>query len=84
MSSHTLTHKTHHDLYLRETTTFPFIVLFVIRYGGYTQMVFFQGLQVGIPEIRIPAILDAHNFLCRLPIEVRPKTKLNSLLRTLQ
>ncbi len=37
---HTWTHKTHHDPSLKETTTFPFIVLFVISHGGYIQMSF--------------------------------------------
>ncbi len=43
--------------------------------------------QVGnlkIPEIGILATLEAHNFLCKSSIEVRYKTKLYPLLRSLQ
>jgi hypothetical protein len=32
---HTRIHKTHHGVNLREATTFPFIILYVIDHGGY-------------------------------------------------
>jgi hypothetical protein len=35
---HTQINKVHHDLNLRETTTFPLIILFVINHKGYIQM----------------------------------------------
>jgi len=72
---HTRTHKIHHGPNLEETTTFYLIVLFMINHKGYIQMSFFhQDPQVGNPKIikiGIPMILEAHNFLCRLYIEVR-------------
>ncbi len=37
---HTQTHKIHHGLDMGEATTFPLIVFYVIRYGGYIQMSF--------------------------------------------
>ncbi len=39
---HRRTHKTHHDLDLKEATTFPFIIFPMIGHGGYTQMSFFS------------------------------------------
>jgi hypothetical protein len=39
--NHTLTHKTHHNLNLGESTTFPLTLFFVICRGDYTQMSFF-------------------------------------------
>jgi hypothetical protein len=75
----TRTHKTHHDPDSGEATTFPLIVFFVLGYGVSTQMPFC---------LRTPkwesrnfrnwdcATLDAHNFVCRPPIEVRCEAKL--------
>jgi hypothetical protein len=37
---HTWIHKTHHDPNLKEATSFPLIILFVISHGGYIQMSF--------------------------------------------
>jgi hypothetical protein len=37
---HTQIHKTHHGLDLREATTFPLIILFVINHRGYIQISF--------------------------------------------
>jgi hypothetical protein len=62
-----------------KATTFPFVVFSLIHHGGYTQMAFFLGLQVGSPKnfkIGTPAILDAHNFLLKASIEARCKKKL--------
>jgi len=41
---HTQIYKTYHGLDLRETTTFPLIILSMIGHGGCTQMSFFSGL----------------------------------------
>jgi hypothetical protein len=74
---HTQTHKTHHGLDLGETTTFPRITFFVAHHKGYTQMHFSQDSQIGnptIPKIGILAILDAHNFLCKLSNKMKSKT----------
>ncbi len=63
---HTQIHKTHHNPNLGEAITFPIIIFSLIRHDGYTQMVFFSGLQVESPailEIRTLAILNTHNFL---------------------
>jgi hypothetical protein len=48
-------------------------------HGTNTQMSFVPGLPSGnpeIPKIEIPVVLEAHNFVCKPPIEVRSKTKL--------
>jgi hypothetical protein len=50
---------------LGETNTFLLIVFFVIGHGGYIHMSFFLGFQVEnleVFEIRIPFILEVHNF----------------------
>jgi len=60
----TWTHKTHHGSDLGEATTFPFIVFSVPGHEANTQMSF-------CPEIRSFVTLEAHDFVCRLPIEVR-------------
>jgi len=39
-TKHTWTHKTHHDLDLKEANTFSLIILFVINHMGYIQMSF--------------------------------------------
>jgi hypothetical protein len=46
---HTQTHKIHHDLNLRETTTFPFIVFSMLSHRGCTQMSFC----LGTPKSRV-------------------------------
>jgi hypothetical protein len=77
---HTRTQKTHHSLILGETTTLPFynIVLWLVTRVA-PKCHFSWESQVEnpkIPNIGIPAILDAYNFLYRPPIEVRSKAKL--------
>jgi hypothetical protein len=48
----TWTHKTHHGPNLKEATTFPFIVLFVLSHGTNTQMSFCPGTsKLESPEI---------------------------------
>ncbi len=80
-TNHGLTraHKIHHNLNLGGSHHLPLHRILLIRHRGYTQMVFFLGLQVGSPkilQIGTLAILDAYNFLCRPPIETRSKAKL--------
>jgi hypothetical protein len=67
--------KTHHGPDLVEATTFPLIVLFVPSHGAYIQMSFCFG-SPKIPKIRTPAIVKAHNFLCKLPIEMKYEANL--------
>jgi hypothetical protein len=59
---------------LGKSTTFLFIIFYVTNHGDYTQMSFSRDFQIEspeIPEIRIHAILEAYNFLCKCSIEVR-------------
>jgi hypothetical protein len=65
----TQTHKTHHDLDLGETHTFPLIVFCVPNHKACTQMSFCF-------EIGIIATLEAYNFLCKPPIGVKSVLKL--------
>jgi hypothetical protein len=76
---HTRIHKTHHNPNLGEAITFLITIFSLIHHEGYTQMVFFLGLQIKSPailEITTPTILDTHNFLWKPTIEARFKTKL--------
>ncbi len=66
---HTQIYKTHHGLDLKEATTFPLIIFFVISHGGYTQMLF-------CPKIETPNTLEAHNFLCKPLMAVKFEAKL--------
>jgi hypothetical protein len=59
---------------LGEATTFPLIVYFVFGHEASTQMSFCWSLE--IPKIRTSVILGAHNFVCKLSIEVRFEAKL--------
>jgi hypothetical protein len=64
---------------LGETTTFYLIVLFVIGYGVAPKCHFSRDSQVGGLEILkfgILMTLEAHNFLCKPPIEMKFKEKL--------
>ncbi len=61
---------------LKEVTTFPFIVLFVINHGRYIQMSFVPGLP--ILKIGTPNILESHYFLCK-PMKWDPKQSCNPL-----
>jgi hypothetical protein len=62
-------HKTHHSLDLGEATTFPLIVYSMPGHGTSTQMSFFS-------KIGTLTTLEAHNFVCRPPIEVTFEVKL--------
>jgi hypothetical protein len=78
-------YKIHHSLDLREATTFPLIVYFVLSHGTSTKCHFILGLPSGrskIPIVETPATLGAHNFACRPPIEMRSEAKLYLSLRT--
>ncbi len=78
-------HKTHHGQDLGEATTFPFKVLSMPSHRASTQMSFCLGLgSPEIPKIGTPAILEAHNFVCRPSIEVRSEAKSQPLLRAFQ
>ncbi len=77
----TRTHKTHHGPDLGEAITFPLIVFSVPGHRTCTQMSFCQFENL---EIETPAILEAHNFWCRLQIEVRFEAKLYPLSRAFQ
>jgi hypothetical protein len=85
---HTHIHNIHHSLDLEETTTFPFIVLFVACNGGYThKWCFSQDSQIGSPiilEIGTFTILDTHNLLCKPLIEVMFETKLFAFIENFQ
>ncbi len=76
----TRTHKTHNGPDLGEATTFPFIIYFVPDHETSTQMSFCpQTPKFGSPEIskvESPATLRAHNFVCKPPIEMRSKERL--------
>jgi hypothetical protein len=50
-----------------EATTFSLIVFFALGHGDFTQMSFCP---------RIPTTLEAHNFVCQPPIEIRSEEKL--------
>jgi hypothetical protein len=70
-------HKTHRGPDLGEATTFLFKVFSVISHGATSKCHFVPGLPISeIPEIGTPTTLEAHNFLCRLSIRVKFKTKL--------
>jgi hypothetical protein len=77
---HTRTYKIHYGPNLGEATTFPPIIFFVISHKGlHPNVIFSWDSQVGsleIFEIGIPAILEAHNILCKPPIEARYEAKL--------
>jgi hypothetical protein len=68
-------HKTHHGPNLEETTIFSLIIVFMFGHGANIQMSFCFGT---------PAILESHNFVCRLSIKVKSKAKLYPLSKTFQ
>jgi hypothetical protein len=79
----TRNHKTHHDSNLKEATTFPFIVFFMLSHGASTQMSFCHRIPTDLhkpnpesPKLELPQILGAHNFSYEPLIEVRFKAKL--------
>jgi len=82
----TWTHKIHHGLNLGEVNTFPLIVFSMCGHRAYTQMLFCFGSPRNPKnfEIRIFATLEVHNFLCKLLIEVRSKSKSHPSLRAFQ
>jgi hypothetical protein len=64
---------------LGEATTFPLIANSVHGHMASTQMTFCPGFPIcslEIPEIGTPATLEAYNFVCRPPIEMRSEAKL--------
>jgi hypothetical protein len=65
---HTWIHKIHHGMNFGEASTFPFIVFSMTPMKATSKWRFSRDSQ-----IKILAILDAHNFLCKLLIEVRLK-----------
>jgi hypothetical protein len=72
----TRTHNTHHGPDLGEATTFPLIVFFMLGHGANTKCHFVPGLpneSPEIPKIETLTTLEAHNFVCRLPIEMKSK-----------
>jgi hypothetical protein len=70
------THKIHHGPDLGEATTFPLIVYYAPLHEGHIQMTFYPGTgNLEIPKLGTPAILGAHNFLHRPPIDMRSKAK---------
>jgi len=71
----TRTHKIHHSLDLGEATIFPLIVFYVLHHRDNTQMSFCPETPE-IPKIGTLLTLEAHNFVCRPPIEVSSKEKL--------
>jgi hypothetical protein len=77
---HTRTHKTHHSSDLGEATTFPpYNIFYALPQGVHSNVILSQDSQVEsfeISKIRIPATLEAHNFLCKPLIKVRFKAKL--------
>ncbi len=77
----TRTHKTHHGPNLGEAITFPLILYFVPDHKISTQMSFYPGTpkwSFEILTIRTLATLGAHNFVCKPPIEMRSKAKLQA------
>ncbi len=84
----TRTHKIHHGPDLGETTTFPPLQYTLQLSTGVTsKWLFVPGLPNGSPEIPIvgtPTTLEAHNLVCRLPIVMKSKAKLQPLSRTFQ
>jgi hypothetical protein len=75
----TLTHKTHHGPDSGEATTFPHIVFFAARNGGYIQM----AQILGTPEMEsrncpgwTSKTLGAHNSRLQSPIARRSQPKL--------
>jgi hypothetical protein len=64
----------HHGPDLGEATTFPLIVYSMPLHETNTQMAFGPG----IPKVGTPATLGPHNFVWKLPIEMRSKQSCSS------
>jgi hypothetical protein len=62
---------------LVEATTFPFIIFFGLSHRANTQMSL-------IPKIGTSKTLEAHNFVCKPPIEVTSHAKLQPLSKKFQ
>jgi hypothetical protein len=77
----TWTHKICHDLNLVEATTFPLVVYFAPLHEAHIQMAFGSH---EILKIGIPATLRGHYFMCRPPIKMRSKGKLQPSSRDFQ
>jgi len=68
----------------------PYSILYAWPWGQHQNVILSPDSQVGLPNGRpeIPKIgtfatLDAHNFVCKPPIEMKSKSKLSPLLRSL-
>ncbi len=77
---HTHTHNTHHgqDFGKRHHLP-PYNILCAWPWGLHPNVILYRDSQVGnfkIPKIWTFATLEANNFLCKPPIEMRFKTKL--------
>jgi len=68
-------HKTPHSPHLGEATTFPLIVYYAPNHGTNTQMSFCLKT-LKIFKVRTLSTLGANNFVCKLLIEMKCKTKL--------
>ncbi len=80
-------HKIHHKPDSGEATTSPFQYSLCLASGPTPKCHFVLGLSSWSSEIlkiRTPMILEAHNFVCRPPIEVRSIEKLQSSLKFFQ
>jgi hypothetical protein len=72
-------HKTHHGSDLGEATSFTLIIYYVLLHEAHIQMAFCPRTPKWSFEILIPgtlATLQAHNFTCKPPIEMKSKEKL--------
>ncbi len=83
----TRTHKTHHDLNLGETITFPLIVYFVAAHRAHIQM-FFLSRDSQTPKwesqnCQSQVTLGPHNFACRL-LKMKHQAKLQPSSRAFQ
>jgi hypothetical protein len=75
----TRTHKTPHDPYIKEATTFPLYYFLCLATGLAPKYHFVMGLPSGSPKIPkngTLATLEVHNFVCKPLIEMRSKAKL--------
>ncbi len=77
----TRTHKTHHNLNLKEATSFPLIVFFVLGHGANTQMSFCLGTpKLGIPKFSKLGLLQLWKpitFCTNLQLKWGPKNYYN-------
>jgi hypothetical protein len=74
----TLTHKTQHGPNLGESTTFPFIVYYVLLHEAHIQMAFYGTPKWESQNSQSWGSCDfgPHNFVCKPLIEMKFKEKL--------